>query len=138
MKRISIELEDIKIGQPLPYPLWDEAGFLVAERGFVVRSSKELEVMLGQRNKLLVDQIDFERYHRAYVKKLHDMVHDNRVIREIVGTRVADVKQQLDTVPQNSIEADWLDRMEQAHTLLYGSQPQNFLGKNRLADGEIK
>ena len=34
MKRISIELEDIKIGQPLPYPLWDEAGFLVAERGF--------------------------------------------------------------------------------------------------------
>ena len=127
MKRISIELEDIKIGQPLPYSLWDEAGFLVAERSFVVRSSKELKALLGQRDKLLVDQLDFERHHRAYVKKLHDMVHDNRVIREIAGTRVADVKPQFDGTTQNSSEADWLDLMERAHTLLYGSQPQNFL-----------
>jgi HD-GYP domain-containing protein (c-di-GMP phosphodiesterase class II) len=55
------------------------------------------------------------------------MVHDNRVIREIAGTRVADVKPQFDGTTQNSSEADWLDLMERAHTLLYGSQPQNFL-----------
>jgi hypothetical protein len=101
MKRISIELEDIKIGHPLPYPVWDETGFLVAERGFVVQSSKELAVMIGQRDKLLVDVADFERYQRAYVKKLHDMVHDNREIREIAGTRLADVAQRQGVLPSD-------------------------------------
>ena len=129
MKRISIEFEDIRIGQPLPYPLWDEAGFLVAERGFVVHSSKELAVMIGQRDKLLVDLADFEGYQRAYVKKLHDMVHDNREIREIAGTRLADMKPQLGALPRNSSEADWLDLQEQVHTLLHGSNPQTFLDR---------
>ena len=129
MKRISIELEDIKIGHPLPYPVWDETGFLVAERGFVVQSSKELAVMIGQRDKLLVDVADFERYQRAYVKKLHDMVHDNREIREIAGTRLADVKPQPGAAPRSSGEADWLDLQEQAHTLLHSSNPQTFLDR---------
>lgn len=129
MKRISIDFDSIKIGQPLPYPLWDDAGFLVAERGFVVASAKELELMIGQRDRLLVDITEFERHQRAFVRKLHDMVHDNREIREIAGTRLADMKPQSEPELRISGDADWLDLQEQVHTLLHSSNPQTFLDR---------
>ncbi|MEY4267937.1 MAG: hypothetical protein RIS90_2472, partial [Pseudomonadota bacterium] len=129
MKRISIDFDSIKIGQPLPYPLWDEAGFLVADRGFVVKNAKELELMIGQRDKLLVDIAEFERYQRAFVKKLHDMVQDNREIREIANTRLADMKPPTETGLETRGDADWLNLQEQVHTLLHGSNPLTFLDR---------
>jgi len=42
--------------------------------------------MIGQRDKLLVDIAEFERHQRAFVEKPHDMVQDNREIREIANT----------------------------------------------------
>ena len=129
MKRISIDFDSIKIGQPLPYPVWDEAGFLVAERGFVVENAKELELMIGQRDKLLVDIAEFERHQRAFVRKLHDMVHDNREIREIASTRLADMKPESAPDLPTSGDADWLDLQEQVHTLLHGSNPLTFLDR---------
>ncbi|MBU3737394.1 MAG: phosphohydrolase [Rhodoferax sp.] len=126
MNRISIPFDDLKIGKPLPYPLWDEAGFLVAERGFVIENEKELQVMIGQRSKLLVDIADFERAQRAFVKKLHDMVQDNRQIRQIAETRLADMKVEPERELEVSTDADWLDLQEQAHTLVRVSNPQAF------------
>ncbi|NBT53984.1 MAG: hypothetical protein EBT05_03645 [Betaproteobacteria bacterium] len=137
MRRVSFTFDHIRIGEPLPFSVWDENGLMVAGSGYTLKDAREYEVMLGKRDKLLVDAIEYERFQNAYKKRLNELVHGNRALGAIASTRLTDmgafvareqaaskVSDQLGDIP--SSEADWMDLQDQAHALLQVSNPQNF------------
>jgi HD-GYP domain-containing protein (c-di-GMP phosphodiesterase class II) len=91
MRRVSFSFDHIRIGEPLPFSVWDENGLMVAGSGYTLKDSREYEVMLGKRDKLLVDAIEYERFQSAYKKRLIELVHGNRAIGSIANTRLADM-----------------------------------------------
>ena len=137
MRRVSFTFDHIRIGEPLPFSVWDENGLMVAGSGYTLKDAREYEVMLGKRDKLLVDAVEYERFQNAYKKRLNELVHGNRALGAIASTRLTDmgafvareqaaskVSDQLGDIP--SSEANWLDLQDQAHALLQVSNPQNF------------
>ena len=137
MRRVSFTFDHIRIGEPLPFSVWDENGLMVAGSGYTLKDAREYEVMLGKRDKLLVDAIEYERFQNAYKKRLNELVDGNRALGAIASTRLTDmgafvareqaaskVSDQLGDIP--SSEANWLDLQDQAHALLQVSNPQNF------------
>ena len=137
MRRVSFTFDHIRIGEPLPFSVWDENGLMVAGSGYTLKDAREYEVMLGKRDKLLVDAIEYERFQNASKKRLNELVHGNRALGAIASTRLTDmgafvareqaaskVSDQLGDIP--SSEANWLDLQDQAHALLQVSNPQSF------------
>ena len=52
MRRVSFTFDHIRIGEPLPFSVWDENGLMVAGSGYTLKDAREYEVMLGKRDKL--------------------------------------------------------------------------------------
>ena len=42
MHLVSVSIETIRIGQPLPFPLMDKDGLLLAKKSFVIESKEML------------------------------------------------------------------------------------------------
>ena len=45
MNLVTINIDSIRLGQPLPFSLRGEDGTLLAQKGFVIRNRAELEVL---------------------------------------------------------------------------------------------
>ena len=78
MNLVTVNVDTIRIGHPLPFSLWDEHGVLLAHKGYVVESRAELDLMVGRRSNLFIDVLESESHHRAYVGKLHKLVREDR------------------------------------------------------------
>ena len=91
MRRVSFTFDHIRIGEPLPFSVWDENGLMVAGSGYTLKDAREYEVMLGKRDKLLVDAVEYERFQNAYKKRLNELVHGNRALGAIASTRLTDM-----------------------------------------------
>ena len=91
MRRVSFSFEHIRIGEALPFSVWDENGLMVAGSGYILKDKREYDVMLGKRDKLLVDAIEYERYQSAYKKRLNELLHGNRALGAIASTRLTDM-----------------------------------------------
>lgn len=91
MRRVSFSFDHIRIGEPLPFSVWDENGLMVAGSGYTLKDGREYEVMLGKRDKLLVDAIEYERFQSAYKKRLNELVYGNRALGSIANTRLTDM-----------------------------------------------
>lgn len=126
MNLVTVNIDSIRIGQPLPFSLRDEGGVLLALKGFVVDSRDDLDLMIGRGSNLFIDVAESESHHRAYVGKLHDLVRKDRTLGQIAGTQIlsSDLDSHRDTT--GSGEADWLDLQVQTHAMLRDSNPASF------------
>lgn len=125
MHLIPIAVESIRIGHPLPFPLMDKDGVLLAKRAFVIESRAALDDILHRGSGLYIDVADSEAHHRAYVERLHTLVRDNKSLGEIAGAKIerplSDSQQADDDGPP-----DWLDLQTQGNTLLRDTNPAQF------------
>ncbi|WP_296446106.1 HD-GYP domain-containing protein [Rhodoferax sp. UBA5149] len=126
MNLVSINVDSIRLGQPLPFSLRDASGVLLAPIGYVVDKRADLDLMIVQRGNLFVDVDESEAQHRAYVGKLHSMVREDRALGQIAGTEIS--ASDLDSVRDNSGsgEPDWLDLQAQASAMLRDNNPASF------------
>ncbi len=126
MNLVTVNVDSIRIGQPLPFSLWDEGGILLAQKGFVVDSRVDLDVMIGERSALFIDVAESDSHLRAYVGKLHDLVRKDRTLGQIAGTQISssDLDSHRDTA--GSGEPDWLDLQAQTHAMLRDNNPVSF------------
>ena len=126
MHLVPVSVESIKIGQPLPFPLMDKDGVLLAKRSFVIGSREDLLDFSNRGGGLFIDVADSEAHHRAYVGQLNGMVRDGRSLGEIAGAKIslkkADAREEEDTE-----HPDWLDLQVQGNTLLRDGQHTHFL-----------
>ena len=91
MRRVSFSFEHIRIGEPLPFSVWDENGLMVAGSGYILKDKREYDVMIGKRDKLLVDAIEYERFQNAYQMRLNALLSGDRALGAIASTRLTDM-----------------------------------------------
>ncbi len=126
MRLVPVSIESIKIGQPLPFPLMDRDGILLAQRSFVVESRNDLIDFSHRGGGLYIDVADSEAHHRAYVGQLNGMVRDGRSLGEIAGAQIS-VKALDARAPEDNERPDWLDLQVQGNALLRDSQSAHFM-----------
>lgn len=126
MNLITVNVESVRIGQPLPFALRSEDGRLLAHKGFVVQSRRDLQAMVGRGFNLYVDVTESESHHRAYVGKLHALVRQNKPLGQIAVAQLS--TSDLDT-PRVSADdgPNWLDLQVQTNALLRDHNPVHFL-----------
>lgn len=128
MRLVPVSIESIRIGQPLPFPLMDRYGVLLAQKSFVIVSRDDLLDFSNRGGGLYIDVADSEAQHRAYVGELNGMVRDGRSLGEIAGAKISIKK--FDARQEDDNEhPDWLDLQVQGNTLLRESQPTHFMDR---------
>ena len=127
MNLVSINLESIRVGKPLPFSIRNQHGALLAQKGFMVNSLEDLDMLLGHRGRLFVNVVESESQRRAYVGQLHTLIRDDIPLGQIAESQFATFEVASARDNQNTTEPDWLDLQAQAHTLLRDGNPATFL-----------
>lgn len=120
-KLVAVSIDSIRIGEPLPFPLMDAEGTLLANRGYVIESRAELQELVGRGVSLYINVADSEAYHRAYVGRLHEMVLKDTTLGQIADTQIGSAEVAVPSRPEPDEDdeiPDWLDYQVQATTLL--------------------
>jgi HD-GYP domain-containing protein (c-di-GMP phosphodiesterase class II) len=132
MNLVPVNVESIRIGHPLPFPLMDKDGTLLAKKTFVIPSRRDLDEISKRGGGLFIDIADSEAHHRAYVERLHDLVRDDKSLGEIAGTQIGgDSAAAAARTAEQEDRMGWLDLQVAANTLLRDRQPASF--QDRLA-----
>lgn len=126
MNLVTINIDSIRLGQPLPFTLRDAGGVMLASKGYVVRKRADLDQIVAQRGELYVDVAESESHHRAYMGKLHSLVREDHALGKIAEAQisVSDLDRNRDAA--NNDESDWLDLQIQTHSMLRDGNPESF------------
>ena len=126
MNLVPVNINSIRIGQPLPFALRDAGGVLLAHKGYVVNSRQELEVVIGRRSELFINVDESESHHRAYVGKLHHLVRADRTLGQIAGAQILASDLDSHRLTADTGVPDWLDLQTQTHAMLRDSHAASF------------
>jgi len=126
MNLVTINVDSILIGQPLPFSLRDASGALLAHKGYWVTSRNALDRMIGQREQLFIDLTESESQRRAYVGKLHKLVRDERPLGQIADLRMTTSDLDRQRERDDDAEPDWLALQQQTSTMLRDTNPISF------------
>lgn len=129
MNLVPVSIDAIVIGQPLPCALRDESGVLLANKGYMVGSRQELEIMVGKRSQIYIDFNQSDNFRRAYVNRLNNLVLEDRALGQIADVQISpyDDKKAPAAEADVSDEPDWLDLQTQAHAMLRDARSNSFL-----------
>jgi HD-GYP domain-containing protein (c-di-GMP phosphodiesterase class II) len=126
MHLVPVSVESIRLHQPLPFPLMDKNGILLAKRSFIIDSKEYLAEIAQRGGGLFIDVADSEAHHRAYVERLHGLVRDGKSLGEIANAKITG-----DILGTRSVQdderPDWLDLQVQGNSLLRDSNPAQFM-----------
>ncbi len=136
MRLVPVSVDSVRVGQPLPFPLMDKGGLLLASKGFVVESRKDLEDFAQRGGGLYIDVADSEAHHRAYIGQLHGLVRDNKSLGEIAGTQIG-AKAAAERNAEENAKPDWLDLQVQCNSLLRDNNPSLFLHRLERLLGQL-
>lgn len=125
MHLVPVSIESIRIGQPLPFPLMDKDGILLARKGFVVPARRELEEFSLRGGGLYIDVADSEAHHRAYVDQLYGLVRAEKPLGEIANIQISGDAFSARQASQDD-RMGWLDLQTIANALLRETQPPQF------------
>lgn len=128
-KLVSVTIDSIRIGEPVPFALMDAEGTLLAGKGYVIASRAELQALVGRGVALYIDIADSEAHHRAYVGMLHDLVRKEKTLGQIAGTQISRAEFDANRTDSEPVEGppDWLDYQVQAHSILRDSSAPQFM-----------
>jgi HD-GYP domain-containing protein (c-di-GMP phosphodiesterase class II) len=137
MHLVPVSVESIRIHQPLPFPLMDKNGVLLAKRSFIIDSKDDLAEIAQRGGGLYIDVADSEAHHRAYVERLHTLVRTGKSLGEI-----ADAKITGDLLGHRNAEdderPDWLDLQIQSNALLREGQSGHFMEKLERLNSQLR
>lgn len=126
MRLIAVNIESIRIGTPLPFPLMDKEGVLLAAKSFVIASRGDLEDISKRGSGLYINVEDSEAHHRAYVDRLYGLVRDEKSLGEIASTKLAGATLGDRPVVMAEDKPDWLDMLEQWNYFLREGYRESF------------
>lgn len=135
---VPLTIDTIPIGRPLQFALRSESGALLANRGYVVTSRKELERMVGRGRSLCVDIAESAAVHRAYIQKLNQKITNNDSLYEIKETKLTadDLKEQPPAM-RNGFP-DWMEYQVRLHNLLKMPDQSDFIVRIEKIHQDLK
>lgn len=137
MHLVPVNIDSIRVAHPLPFPLMDKDGVLIAKRGYVIPSRSDL-IEYSQRNGgLFIDVADSEIHHKAYVERLQNMVRDDKALGEIANTKIS-LSRDADRFTEPEQRLGWLDLQFQANALALETQPSYFSERLERVSGQLQ
>ncbi|MDP3231044.1 MAG: phosphohydrolase [Acidovorax sp.] len=88
MNLVSLNIESIQVGAPLPFVLRGADGALLAQKGYVIRTREELATMVARGRELCVDTDESGGSHRAYLAQLQRMLIADTNLGEIASMKM--------------------------------------------------
>ena len=129
MHLVTVSIDSLTLGQPLPFSLRDAKGTLLAQKGYVIYTRRELESIVGKGFSLFVDVQDAEAHHRAYLNKLNNSVIEDQPLGRIASIKISQNHQDSQRGTTTDGQPDWLDIQVQANTLLRDTSAPSFLAR---------
>ncbi len=137
MNLVTVSLDTIRIGQPLPFSLRDESGVLLASKGYVIEDLQELDLLTDRGSQLFIDVAESEAHQRAYVAKLHTLLREDRSLGQIAESQFSTFELESSREAADTGEPDWLDLQAQAHVMLRDTNPATFLPRLDKLQGQL-
>lgn len=124
MNLIALNIESIQLGQPLPFVLRAASGALLAQKGYVIRTRAELDVLVARGIQLCIDTDESGDSHRQYVAQLQRMLLSDKPLGHIASMQIAAATQA--SRGGASAMADWHEQQLRATLLLRSPQVGDF------------
>jgi len=124
MNLIPVNVDSIRLGQPLPFHLVDKNGMLLVRKSFVVKSKEDLVDICG-RGGLFIDGVYAETLQRAYRDQLQTLVREDHALGVIAESKLSAESARKRTATE-AAHTDWYDLQEQVNFLLRDTQAASF------------
>lgn len=136
MNLVSLNVESIQLGQPLPFVLRGADGALLAQKGYVIRAREELDTLVARGLQLCVDTDESGESHRAYLAQLQRMLNADTSLGEIAAMKM--------TVSEQAVRArggrelpDWPELQLRATQILRTLSADDFGGRFQALHDEL-
>ena len=126
MNLIPVNIDSIRVGQPLPFHLVDKDGILLARKSFIVRSKDDLVDISNRGGGLFIDGVDAEALQRAYLDQLQTLLREDKSLGVIAGSKLSAEAAKKRTATETD-RVDWFDLQEQTNHMLRDSNPTSFV-----------
>lgn len=128
MNLVEVNVNSIRLGEPLPFELLTERGVLLAHKGYVIHTRGEFMQWAARGITVCIDMDASDDRQRAYVGKLHDLVRAERPLGEIQNLKIAPADLFTSNVrPEKPDRPDWVALQQRAHALLREPEHADFL-----------
>ena len=128
MNLVSLSIESIQLGHPLPFALRGTDGALLAKKGYVVRSLEELATMVGRGRQLCVDTDESGESYRAYLAQLQRMLIADTNLGQIAAMKMSAAEDPV-ARERGRVLPEWPELQLRATQLLRAPSPADFAGR---------
>ena len=126
MNLVSLNIDSIQLGQPLPFVLRGSDGVLLAQKGYVIRNRAELDTMVARGLQLCVDTNESGDSHRAYLAQLQRMLNSDQSLGQIAAMKISATASKADRAAPASGLPDWGEMQLRATQLLRAPSAVDF------------
>jgi HD-GYP domain-containing protein (c-di-GMP phosphodiesterase class II) len=137
MYLVSLNIESIQLGHPLPFVLRGADGVLLAQKGYVIRTREELAKMVGRGRQLCVDTDESGDSHRAYLAQLQRMLIADTNLGEIAAMKMTAADDAGGRGRTGKTLPDWPELQLRATQLLRAPSPADFGGRFQTLHDEL-
>lgn len=138
MNLVPVSIDAILINHPLPCPLRDGKGVLLASQGFMVSSRQDLEQMVGKRSQIYIDADQSDSFRRGYMNRLNNLVLEDKDLGQIAKAQISPYDLRRSDGPELDDEPDWFDLQTQLHFLLRDPLNETFLFRLQRLQAELE
>ena len=128
MNLVSLNIESIPLGSPLPFVLRGADGVLLAHKGYVIRTREDLATLIARGRQLCVDTDESGDSHRAYLAQLQRMLVSDTSLGEIAAMKMT-AGDPADRGRTGKTPVDWPELQMQATQLLRSPSASDFGGR---------
>ena len=137
MNLVSLNIESIQLGRPLPFVLRGTDGVLLAQKGYVIRTREELASLVARGRQLCVDTDESGDSHRAYLAQLQRMLIADTNLGEIAAMQMTAADDPAGRGRGGKLQADWPELQLRATQLLRSPSPSDFGGRFQALHDEL-
>ena len=137
MNLVSLNIESIQLGHPLPFVLRGADGVLLAQKGYVIRTREELAKMVGRGRQLCVDTDESGDSHRAYLAQLQRMLIADTNLGEIAAMTMTAADDADTRARSGKTQPDWPELQLRATQLLRSPSTSDFSGRFQALHDEL-
>lgn len=127
MNLVELNIDTIPLGQPLPFALRGVAGALLAQKGYVIGTQKELQTLLARGQTLCVDTDESGESFRAFRAQLQQMLMSDQPLGMISTMTMHSTLAQEEASDRERNTPHWPTWQARLTQLLRSPSPDNFL-----------
>ncbi|MBU1816319.1 MAG: phosphohydrolase [Gammaproteobacteria bacterium] len=137
MNLVSLNIESIQVGHPLPFVLRGADGALLAQKGYVIRTREELATLVARGRELCVDTDESGGSHRAYLAQLQRMLIADTNLGEIASMKMTAAEEAGARGRGGKTLPDWPELQLRATQILRAPSASDFGGRFQALHDEL-